>query len=159
MPNARTILQSLGRAANPREAIESLTAEHGRGTTRWVAEQLGVSMRTVQRWRKGTQSPRDTGQVTGLANEQRVRINALRNAQTTSVGRVSVYSRSSGTLDGGRDVGTVGVDFNIAADLMEQGASEEEIQAAISDAVMDGYGGNGFGDVLTIDDYESFDLA
>ncbi|WP_075297805.1 MULTISPECIES: hypothetical protein [unclassified Pseudonocardia] len=159
MPNAKSVLRSLGRAMNPREAIESLVAEHGRGTTRWLAEELGVSMRTVQRWRKGTQAPRDSQRVTGLADAQQVRVNALRSARTVSVGAVSVISRSSGAPDGGRNVGTVGADFNIAADLLEQGASEDEVQAAISDAVMDGYGGNGFGEVLEIDDYGSFDIT
>jgi len=159
MPNGRSVLRSLGRAMNPREAIESLVAEHGRGTTRWIAGQLGVSMRTVQRWRKGTQDPRDMDRVTSLANEQQVRINALRSAQTASVGSVSVFSRSSGQFDGTRDIGTVSADFGIAADLLEQGASEEEVQAAISDAVMDGYGGDGFGEVLGAEDYSSFDLT
>lgn len=157
--NGRSVFRSLGRAVDAREAIESLVAEHGRGTTRWIAEQLGVSQRTVQRWRKGTQSPRNTAGVARLADPNRVRVNALRNARAVSVGSVSVFSRSSGALDGSRNVGMVGADFNVAADLLEQGASEEEVQAAISDAVMDGYGGNGFGEVLGIDDYSAFDLA
>lgn len=159
MPNGRSVLRSLGRAMNPREAIESLVAEHGRGTTRWIAEQLGVSRRTVQRWRKGTQTPRNVGRVTALADQRQVRVNTMRNAQAVSVGSVSVYSKSSGALDGSRNIGTVGVDFNFAADLLEDGAPEEEVEAAMSDAVMDAYGGDGFGDVLGADEYDSFDVT
>lgn len=165
----RSAMQALGRPLNWREALSAIRAEHGKGTSRFLAGELGVSMRTAQRWQAGAQVPstRDNrqGALSGVAKRDYVAAQALRRASTVTVGHVKVDSRSSGQPDGSRPVGTLLVDplmraeLANVANLLENG-QHEAAGDALSDALLGGYSAQRARDarhiapgVLTIRDY------
>lgn len=67
----RAVLRQLGRASTPQQALQSLRANDGRGTSRYVADRFGVSVRTAQRWLAGTQRSRNPGPVMAAADPGR----------------------------------------------------------------------------------------
>jgi hypothetical protein len=137
--------------------LQSLRANDGRGTSRYVADRFGVSVRTAQRWLAGTQRPRNPGPVMAVADPGQVRSQTLRGAQGVDVGRVTVIEKSPGTPGGTRNVGVVEIDLSEVADLLDAGGSEADAEALMSDVIMDAYG-PGTGSHLAIDDYPTFDL-
>jgi hypothetical protein len=151
----RSMISQVGKPVDATEALE------GR-SSRWVANRFGVSMRTAQRWRKGTQEPsaregrRD--QVMASASRAKVAANAIRNARAVSAGKVGVKSDTgrAGARTGTRNVGFVELDsgarerMDEAADMLDAG-DYEGAQQLMSDAVLN-TGGRDYGP-LHIEDY------
>ena len=111
-------------------------------SSREIANQYGVSMRTAQRWRKGTQTP-------SLANQERIReddfgvaAEVFDQAHGAIVGRVAVYSRSSNKRDGYRNIGNVYGDFDPVAEALRSG-DLREAERAMDRVTMNAYGGKG----------------
>lgn len=71
--NFRELIDKTGRPGDWREAMTEIRADHGRGASRWLADQFDVSMRTAQRWLKGEQHPGGReGTRPGAGGEQKV---------------------------------------------------------------------------------------
>lgn len=157
MTSPREAWEQLGQARTAQEAMQSLRATHGRGTSRHIADTFGVSMRTAQRWLAGTQRPRNEARVIAAADTRTVRSQTLRSAQGVTVGRVAVVTKSSDTPDGQRNIGTVLTDFGFIADAIDSGATEREAHAMLDEAILDAYGGR-TGDHLNISEYGQFDI-
>jgi hypothetical protein len=147
-------LRRLGGGDNWQAAMGFLRREHGKGTSRWLANQFGVSMRTAQKYLAGTQSPvyrkpdRAT-KIAALAASSR-----LRAARRIHVGRVSV--EYDGKAAGGRRIDTMQVDDDMraglasVADLLDAG-DLDAAGGALSDAVLNGYGD--LGETLDVTDF------
>lgn len=151
--NFQTAIASLGRPKTFGEAIAAIRAEHGKRASKFLAEQLGVTMRTAQRYLKGEFQPR-TNTAAGrtrregvmrAASRRWVAAALLRNATRVNVGRVRVWDKSKDRPAGTRFVGmhTVGgtllaEDLVAVADLLQDGR-EDEALFAFSDAMLDAY--------------------
>jgi len=131
-------------------------------STKWIAERFGVSRRTAQRWKKGTQQPSEKEgrreRVEKSANKetrQAVAAQALRSAQAVNAGRVGVVDKSGGKTSK-RNLGVVQLDQG-ARDIMRQAAeqleagNEAEAERLVSQAILTSNGRN-YGP-LEIDDY------
>jgi len=143
----------ISRVGKPQNTAEALTNR----TSKWVAEHFGVSRRTAQKWKAGTQQPGKRvggpGAVEKSANTETrrtVAAGALRAATAVNVGRIEVLDKSpraKGPKPGKnyRNVGVVQLDpesqerMNEAADALEAGDTEraEQLMGA---AVLQGYG-------------------
>lgn len=133
-------------------------------TSKWIAQHFGVSRRTAQRWKAGTQQPTDRGgrreSVIKSANKetrQAVAAQALRNAQAINAGRVGVrYPGGRVGAGGKRNLGVVQLDpasrelMQRAAEQLEMG-NEEAAEQLVSQAILTSNGKN-YGP-LEIDDY------
>jgi hypothetical protein len=159
----RSLVSQIGKPVNVAESLANRSSK-------WVAGHFGVSMRTAQRWKKGTQqpSPRIGGseRVIKSANadtRRTVAADAIRDAQAAHVGRVAVVDKSpKGKAPkpgrNTRNLRTVHVDkprsrelLNSAADAVERG-DDARAERLMNEAVMDAYGG-GTGAALSIEDW------
>jgi hypothetical protein len=151
----------------------------GRGeASKWLAAEMGVDVRSAQRWLKLDAQPTRTRELRHRAEQLRDRLHAeqrkasaadrrdfvadLLAAMTTlTPGRVSVASKSSGRPQGTRDIGRLD---NMAAGLA--GVAEawrdddpDEAEARLSDAILSRYGGGdsddtqGLAALLYVTDY------
>lgn len=149
------IISQIGKPQNSAEAVINRS-------TKWIAQQFGVSRRTAQRWKAGTQQPTDRGgrreSVIKSANKetrQANAANALRNAQAINAGRVGVID-TSGQKKSKRNLGVVQLDpaaralMQQAAEQLEAG-NEAEAERLMSQAILTS-GGKNYGP-LEIDDY------
>jgi hypothetical protein len=149
------IISQIGKPQNAAEAVVNRS-------TKWIAQHFGVSRRTAQRWKAGTQQPTDRGgrreSVIKSANKetrQANAANALRNAQAINAGRVGVVDKSGGKKSK-RNLGVVQLDpaaralMQQAADQLETG-NEDEAERLMSQAILTS-GGKNYGP-LEIDDY------
>lgn len=145
-------IASLGRPRSFGEAIAALRAQHGKSLTRFLADELGVTMRTAQRYAKGEFRP-STRTAAGrerldktlrAVDRGRNAARLLRNAKRVNVGRVRVVDRSSGKPAGTRMVGAhrvgdtlTAVELENVADLLDAGdfdSAAEEFSNAMLDA-------------------------
>lgn len=149
------IISQIGKPQNAAEAVVNRS-------TKWIAQHFGVSRRTAQRWKAGTQQPTDRGgrreSVIKSANKetrQANAANALRNAQAINAGRVGVVDKSGGKKSK-RNLGVVQLDpaaralMQQAAEQLEAG-NEDEAERLMSQAILTS-GGKNYGP-LEIDDY------
>jgi hypothetical protein len=171
----QSVISSLGKPVNVAEALVNRS-------TKWIAKQFDVSIRTAQRWKKGTQQPGKgvggPGEVMKTANadtRRKVAANAIRNGTTVHVGAVSVQG-SSDKKPTTRKINkawqvtpAMRERMDRAADALERGdmaTAEREMNAA----VMDRYAGErqaggrdssgGLGSFLTITDWGAgFDVT
>lgn len=130
------------------EALNSHRAEHGRGTSKWVAQEYGVSVRTAQRWLAGTQQPRAASvrqSVMAGADRSQVRIKALRQVNSVDLGSAAMFDKSAGR-NVRRDLGSLEVDMSPVADLLERGGSEAEADALTAQIYEAAYFKGGLGD-------------
>jgi hypothetical protein len=143
----------VSRIGKPQSTPEALVNR----TSKWIAEHFGVSRRTAQRWKAGTQQPgkRVGGpeQIEKSANAETrraVAANAIRSATAINVGRVEVVDKSprgKGPRPGKnfRNVGVVQLDpasrerMEEAAELLESGDTEGA-ERLMGEAVLQGYG-------------------
>jgi len=165
--NFRTAILRLGRAKDWTEAVTAIRQEHGSGTSRWISQNLGVSMRTAQRWQAGSQAPAASrrGSVQVAATPDFVAAGALRRASSVTVGHVKVDSKSTGRADGSRPVGTLLMDPQLRTELDQVAAHLEagqlmDAEEKMSNALMGGYSAQRSRDarhiapgVLAISDY------
>lgn len=156
----RTLVSQIGK---PRTVSEALADR----STKDIAAKFGVSLRTAQRWKAGTQQPsKRAGGPSGVlakldtpAARRKVAANAVRNAQAAHIGRTPVVDKSpkgKTAKPSRRNVGTVSFDrqqdrLNRAADAIERG-DFTRAEAEMSDAIMSAYGG-GAESGLSIDDW------
>lgn len=133
-------ISSIGKPVNVAEALVNRSSK-------WVAKHFGVSVRTAQRWKAGTQQPGKRaggpGAVTKTANAEtrrKVAANALRTGSTVHIGSVKV--RGSGDKKATtRKINkawsvtpAMRERMNKAADALERGdmqAAEREMNAAV----------------------------
>ncbi len=152
----RQIISQIGKPVSPREALSNRTSK-------WVADKFGVSRRTAQRWKKGTQQPSDRlsrkGKVMDSADAEtrrKVAADALRGAQAVDAGTVRVRYPGGRGDQTKRKVGVVPLDeqarerMQEAADALERG-DVERAEGLVSDAVLN-TNGRHYGP-LQIDDY------
>lgn len=151
----RSMISQIGKPVNTAEALA------GR-SSRWIANKFGVSMRTAQRWRKGTQQPTERGdrreKVMKSADRRKVAAQALREARAVNVGKVGVESDTGrvSARTGTRNVGIVQLDdrarerMEEAADALDAG-DVERAEKLVSDAILN-TGGRDYGP-LQISDY------
>lgn len=130
-------------------ALEAIRAEHGRNSTRWLADQMGISLRQAQRYMAGqglsgrtaaNRARRDAvielGAAPVRAQAQRVRADVsrqasrrwiaaalIRKATRVSVGRVKVWDKSANRPAGSRHVGSHRVDNRRMRAQLNQAAS------------------------------------
>lgn len=153
--NFRELMDKSGKPVDWRDAMTEIRADHGRGASRWLADQFDVSMRTAQRWLKGEQHPGGReGTRGGKSAEQRM-IGAvdtnrsaaryLRTATRIEIPEMDMTT-SAGTgkrKPGGYPVtGAVQSRLNGIADAMERGdaAGAEKM---FSDLTLELYFGKG----------------
>ena len=146
----QTAISSIGK---PRNVAESLINR----SSKWVADHFGVSVRTAQRWKKGTQQPskRVGGpeRVTKSANadtRRKVAANTLRTGTTVHVGSVQVQG-SGDKKPGTRKINeawqvtpAMRAGMDRAADALDRGdlATAEQEMSAV---VMNRYAGDSSG--------------
>ena len=136
----RSVISNIGKPVNASEALLNRTSK-------WVAEHFGVSRRTAQRWKAGSQQPgkRVGGpeQVMGSADAEtrrNVTAKAFREARTLHIGAVQVQ----GSGDRKPTTRRINKDWSVtpemrehmnrAADHLEAGnveAAEQEMNAAV----------------------------
>ncbi len=144
----------ISQIGKPQNVAEALTNR----TSKWIAQHFGVSRRTAQRWKAGSQQPgkRVGGpeQVEKSANAEtrrKVAAQAMRGATAVNVGRIEVVDKSprgKGPRPGKnyRNVGVVQLDtasqalMNEAAEAIEDGDTERA-EELMSEAVLHSYGG------------------
>jgi hypothetical protein len=151
----RSMISQVGKPVN---ATEALTGR----TSRWIADKFGVSMRTAQRWRKGTQQPTERGdrrtKVMQSADRRKVAARVVRETRTIIAGRVGVKSDTGrqAAREGTRNVGLVELDeqaqerMQEAADALDAGDTERA-EELMSDAILNS-GGRNYGP-LRISEY------
>jgi hypothetical protein len=171
----QTAISTIGKPVNVSEALINRSSK-------WVAKKFGVSIRTAQKWKAGTQQP---GKKAGgpqkviksadADTRRKVAANAIRNGSTVHIGSVQVQG-SNDKKPTTRKIGkswTVNAAMrermNRAADALDRGdmaAAEREMNAA----VMNRYAGEstaggrdssgGIGSWLTITDWGTgFDVT
>jgi hypothetical protein len=135
--------------SNFRLALESVA-----GSTRALADELGISQREVQRWNNydtgsGRQSRNPersshAGDLKALADVEREQraLNRIAEAQGFSADiDVDSVSRGQRYDEGSRQAyNRVPADFRPAAELYRQGAPLASVDAALSDAIAESYG-------------------
>src|SRR5690242_5438012 len=141
-----SLISQIGKPQNVAEALVNRSSK-------WIADHFGVSRRTAQRWKAGSQQPgkRVGGpeRVVKSANvetRRTVAASALRGASAVNVGRVEVVDKSprgKGPKPGKnfRNVGVVQLDqrgrerMNEAAEALEAGDTERA-ERLMSEAVL-----------------------
>jgi hypothetical protein len=141
--------EAIDQLGRPRTFAEAIDVLKDRGT-RWFVERFGISERTARRWRAGTHEPARTAagrqrreeviRAVGPAARHTLAIRALRAATSLYVGRVEVRSKSDGSLQGERSIGTVVLDHigRRELDVVIRALEEGEVQGA----------GNAFSDLV-----------
>lgn len=137
-PAPRGATRSLLQPGSTTEAARSHIATHGRGTSRWLAQEYGVSQRTAQRWLAGTQRPRNASAVIAGADTRQIRISKLRQVSTARLGQVTIYEKSPRRRSV-RNYGDVEVDMSPVADLLAAGGSEAEADELARDIFTGAY--------------------
>jgi hypothetical protein len=159
----RTLISQIGKPVSLSEALDGKS-------TKAIAKQFGVSVRTAQRWKAGTQHPgKKLGGTRGVlkrldtpASRRTRAADVVRNAQGASVGRVQVIDKSprgkSKAKPSFRNVGTVQFGdarsrerLNAAADAIER-KDYERAEQLFGEAVL-GTPGKDYGSALAIDDW------
>jgi TolA-binding protein len=159
----KTLVSQIGK---PRTVAEVLDGR----TTKDIAKQFGVSIRTAQRWKAGTQQPsKKLGGPSAVIkkldtpnNRRKNAANAIRNAQAASVGRIPLTDKSprgkTAPKATFRNVGVVNfgspatrAKLNAAADALERkdyGRAEQLLSEAVLTTPGKDYGG-----ALAIEDW------
>lgn len=151
--NFNQAIASLGRPKTFGEAIAALRAEHGKATTRVLADRLGVTIRTAQRYVRGQFEPntrttagRERREKTMLAASRRwVAAGLLRRATHVNVGRVAVLDKSKNRPGGTRFVGLHRVGDTVPAQALSQIAGQiqagqmAQAEEAFSTLMLDAY--------------------
>lgn len=160
----KTLVSQIGKPISVSEALA------GR-STKDIVKQFGVSSRTAQRWRAGTQQPsKKQGGPAGVlkrldtpANRRKIAANAIRNAQAASVGRVQVVDKSprgkgAKMKPSFRNVGTVEFGdarsrdrLSAAADAIER-RDYDRAEQLFGEAVL-GTPGKDYGSALAVNDW------
>ncbi|MCX4461041.1 terminal protein (plasmid) [Streptomyces sp. NBC_01340] len=161
-PRRNRVLDALVRAERKvftRPAPKSAKAQveflykRAKQSTKALAEQLGVSTRTVQRYRAGQQTKPQKRLQAALVEETesqwqpQVRAQARERAATTSGMQVEVYAyfgfSCTGSSDDGREryISTT-ISPTYAAQILhlqEAGATEEDLHPIVADAITESY--------------------
>lgn len=158
----RSLVSQIGKPVSVSEALTTRSSK-------WVAEHFGVSRRTAQRWKAGTQQP---GSRVGGAEpvlksadagtRRTIAASALRGSQAVHVGRIEVVDKSPRGKrpkpgKNFRNVGTVQLDpasrerMNAAAEALEAGDTERA-ERLMSEAVLR-TAGKDYGAALDVADW------
>lgn len=161
-------MSQLGEQLTAEEVMDAVREEHGRGSSRWLSEQLGISQRQARRYLSGQVRRPPATRASDIRSQiptGRRAARRLRDLRTILAPRVPVISKSSGNPDGTRRIGTVAVTAELrealdeAARLLEEGdaAGAED---AFSTGLLNAYGGRGggVGQYLSIEDYSGMDF-
>lgn len=158
----RSLVSQIGKPVNVSESLINRSSK-------WISGHFGVSRRTAQRWKAGTQQPGKrvggADRVMDSANadtRRKVAADAMRNAQAANVGRVAVVDKSprgKGPKRGKNYRNLKVVNFsdrerermNQAADALENGDTDRAEQL-MNEAIMSAYGG-GADSALSIEDW------
>jgi hypothetical protein len=147
-----SLISQVGKPQNVAEALANRTSQ-------WIAQHFGVSRRTAQRWKAGSQQPgkRVGGpeRVMRSANAEtrrKVAADALRNTKAVNAGRISVHYPGGRTGGPTRNLGVVQLDergrqrMAEAADALEAG-NLDQAERLVSDALL----GRNYGPLLISD--------
>lgn len=126
-----------------RDAASAIKRAHGKGASRWLAEQCGISQRQAQRRLSGqATSGRGRGpQLADMATPEQLSADALATASGIDAGHVEVTY--NGKSQGVRKIGLVhadalGGELDRAASLMADG-DEAGAESVISQALLGAY--------------------
>jgi len=141
------LTNALRGASAPRDAKDAAAAikrVHGRGASRWLAQQAGISQRQAQRRLSGqAASGRGRGpQVEDLAEPEALSAEALMSATAIDAGHVDVTY--NGKSQGTRKVGLVNIDGALKGELTEvanmlMDGDDAGAEQALSDALLGAY--------------------
>ncbi len=158
----KTLVSQIGK---PRTVAEALADRD----TKAIAAQFGVSRRTAQKWKAGSQQPsKKQGGPAGVLkrldtpnNRRKNAANVIRNAQGASVGRIAVVDKSprgKKAKAGFRNVGTI--DFGNARSRDKLNAAADAIERRDYDLAEQLFGdailttpGKDYGSALSVDDW------
>lgn len=159
----KTLVSQIGKPRSVAEAVSDRT-------TKDIAKQFGVSIRTAQRWKAGTQQPsKKLGGPAGVLkkldtpnNRRKNAANAIRNANGAFVGKLPVIDKSprgkARTKPSTRNVGAVRFDnartrglLNDAAAALER-RDYDRAEELLSEAVLT-TPGKDYGSALAIEDW------
>jgi len=154
------VVASLARGAGVVHAQAAIRAAHGRGASRWLAQEQGISPRTARRWLSGNYPRGRARAITDAASGLGVGPIAAQRiayASALSVGKVRVAYRGDARDEGARRIGRIPVRSATAghlSDAAQELLSGNSSQAAdaFSDAVISGYE-DGLEETLAISDY------
>jgi hypothetical protein len=159
----KTLVSQIGKPLSVAEALADRD-------TKSIAAQFGISRRTAQKWKAGTQQPdkKKQGGATGVlkkldtpTNRRKIAATVVRNAQGAAVGRIAVVDKSprgKKAKTGFRNVGTVDFNndrsrdrLNDAADAIER-RDYDRAEQLFGEAVL-GTPGKDYGSALEINDW------
>lgn len=154
--NFGDIVRTLARTARADDVQAAIRHQYGKGATRWVAAEAGISPRTARRWMSDSPPRSRIPVLVGLLAANNVAAQRLRTARSISAGTVAV---SYDDLDqGSRSIGDLDVDdamadeLAMAADALDEGDLAAAADA-FSDAVIMGYS-DGLQETLTVSEYD-----
>lgn len=155
--NFREMIDSVVASARVQDVQAAIRAAEGRGATRWVAAQAGISQRTARRWLSNNPPRSRVTALIGLIDTTSIAAYRIRGAESISIGTVAVAYDDQD--EGSRNIGDLDVDSDMAnalahaAEALESGdwAAAEDW---FSDAVIMGYS-PGLEETLDIADYFS----
>ena len=138
-------LESLTPELDWQDVLDAIRDEFGRGAVGFLADALGVTPRTAQRYYTGEigEPARHREQLAGVIKraERRAAAAIIRQIDTLDPGTIAVKTKSGKDKQGTRDPGTL---YDMApgmarvADLWEAGA-DDRAEDALSDAVIARY--------------------
>jgi hypothetical protein len=157
MADFEQVMEGLARTAPVQAAQNALRQSLGKGASRWVAQEAGLSQRQAQRWLSANYPRSRAGQIMELVALSMIVAHILRIATRVNPGQVGVYYKGNGrdektrNIDGFTPSTQVRVYLNRAADDLVRDDLEAAADA-FSDAVICGYE-EGLEDTLGVSDY------
>lgn len=148
------LVRATGEPAGWSDALAAIRAEHGSRTSRYLADRFGVTMRTAQRWQKGTHAPASAdvrAALPDMVDRDRLAAQRIREAQRFDPGgEVRIMTSSKGgprkvSGAGWRVTPDVRDRLDLVASALESG-DRSGAEREFSDLVTDLYFRQGRGD-------------
>lgn len=157
MADFEEVVDGLARTAPVQAAQNALRQAHGKGTSRWVAGEIGLSQRQAQRWLSADYPRSRAGQIMELVAATTIVAHVLRIATRVNPGQVGVYYKGTGRDEKTRNIDgfTPSAQVRVYLDRAADDLVRDDLDAAadaFSDAVICGYE-EGLEDTLGVADY------
>jgi hypothetical protein len=157
MADFEQVMDGLARTAPVQAAQNALRQSLGKGASRWVAEEAGLSQRQAQRWLSANYPRSRASQIMELVAASTIAAHVLRIATRVNPGQVGVYYKGTGRDEKTRNIDAfvVGTQVRVYLERAADDLVREDLEAAadaFSDAIVCGYE-EGLEDTLGISDY------
>lgn len=157
MADFEQVVDGLARTAPVKAAQEALRQSYGKGASRWVAGEVGLSQRQAQRWLSADYPRSRAGQIMELVAASTIAAHVLRIAARVDPGSVGVYYKGNGRDEGSRNIDgfTPSTQVRVYLERAADDLVRDDLEAAadaFSDAVICGYE-EGLEDTLGVSDY------